>query len=64
MVVNKTVNIKTIEEHFKSVERNDGINDAFDDRYTQAKIAEYLNVSRSLISKLLKGRYSRLDPKK
>jgi len=56
--VNKTVNIKTIEEHFKSVERNDGINDAFDDGYTQAKIAEYLNVSRSLISKLLKGRYS------
>jgi REP element-mobilizing transposase RayT len=62
--VNKTVNIKTIEEHFKSVERNDGINDAFDDGYTQAKIAEYLNVSRSLISKLLKGRYPRLDPKK
>jgi REP element-mobilizing transposase RayT/predicted transcriptional regulator len=60
--VNKTVNVKTIEEHFKSVERNDGIKDAFDDGYTQAKIAAYLNVSRSLISKLLKGRYSTPDP--
>jgi REP element-mobilizing transposase RayT len=60
--VNKTVNVKTIEEHFKSVARNDGIKDAFDDGYTQAKIAIYLNVSRSLISKLLKGRYSTPDP--
>ena len=60
--VNKTVNVKTIEEHFVSVERNDGIKDAFDDGYTQAKIAAYLNVSRSLISKLLKGRYSTPDP--
>jgi REP element-mobilizing transposase RayT len=60
--VNKTVNVKTIEEHFKSVERNYGIKDAFDDGYTQAKIAAYLNVSRSLISKLLKGRYSTPDP--
>ena len=60
--VNKTVNVKTIEEHFISVERNDGIKDAFDDGYTQAKIAAYLNVSRSLISKLLKGRYSTPDP--
>jgi len=60
--VKKTVNIKILEEHFKEVERNTGIKDAFDDGYTQSKIAEYLNVSRSLISKLLKGRYSTPDP--
>jgi hypothetical protein len=60
--VKKTANVKTLQEHFESIERNDGIKNAFNDGYTQAKIAEYLNVSRSLISKLLKGRYSTPDP--
>jgi len=60
--VKKTANMTTLEEHFKVLERNDGIKDAFDDGYTQAKIAAYLGVSRSLISKLLKGRYSTPDP--
>jgi REP element-mobilizing transposase RayT len=47
--VKKTANVKTLQEHFESIERNDGIKNAFNDGYTQAKIAEYLNVSRSLI---------------
>jgi REP element-mobilizing transposase RayT len=60
--VKKTTNMKRMEEHFKEVERNVGIKSAFDDGYTQAKIATYLGVSRSLISKLLRGRYSTPDP--
>jgi len=60
--VKKIANMKTMKEHFKDVERNVGIKFAFDDGYTQAKIAAYLGVSRSLISKLLKGRYSTPDP--
>jgi len=53
---------KTLEEHFKDRVRNDAIADAFDDGYTQAKIAKYLNLSRSLISKILKNRDSTPDP--
>ncbi|HHD79431.1 MAG TPA: hypothetical protein ENK98_07360 [Epsilonproteobacteria bacterium] len=60
--VNKTAYIKTLDEHFENTERNEAIKNAFDDGYTQSKIAAYLNVSRSLISKLLKGRYSTPDP--
>ena len=58
----KTAYSKTLEEHFKGRVRNDAIADAFDDGYTQAKIAKYLNLSRSLISKILKSRDSTPDP--
>ncbi|ADV47113.1 REP-associated tyrosine transposase [Nitratifractor salsuginis] len=53
---------KSLEEHFKDAERNEAIRHALDDGYTQAKIAAYLGVSRSLVSKMLKGRYSTPDP--
>jgi len=60
--VNKTAYTKTLEEHFINVKRNTAIGNAFNDGYTQAKIALFLTVSRSLISKILKGRYSTPDP--
>jgi hypothetical protein len=53
---------KSLEEHFKDTERNEAIHKALEDGYTQAKIAAYLRVSRSLVSKILKGRYSTPDP--
>mgnify|MGYP000046918404 CR=1 FL=1 len=50
---------KAFEEHFSDVEskpeRNIAIINAYLDGYTQADIARYLNVSKSLISKVIKS---------
>ena len=57
---------QTLEEHFKDFktksERNAVIIDAINDGYTQAEIAKYLNVSRSMISKVVKSAYSTPEP--
>ncbi|MCD6433696.1 MAG: transposase [Sulfurimonas sp.] len=57
---------KTLKEHFNDYktksERNLIINDALADGYTQAEIAKHLNVSRSMISKVVKSGYSTPDP--
>ena len=49
---------KTLDEHFKDtnsiLERNRAMLKAIDDGYTQIALAKYLNVSRSLVSKVLK----------
>ena len=56
----KLYKLKTIEEHFNIYdiknERNDAIVNAIDDGYTQASIANYLGLSTSTISKILKKR--------
>jgi len=56
--VTKFVNEKTLEEHFVEYktlkERNAMILVALDDGYSQIAIANYLNVSRSLISKIVR----------
>ncbi|QOR62875.1 transposase [Sulfurovum sp. ST-21] len=58
--------LKTLEEHFRDSktrnERNISIINACDDGYTQAQIAKYLSLSRSLVSKIVKSRYSTPDP--
>ncbi len=54
--IQKIAYSKSLDEHFQNGERNTAIYNAFNDGYTQAKIASYLSVSRSLISKILKGR--------
>ncbi len=50
---------KTLDEHFTDVttrdERNRAVLNAYADSYTQKSIAEYLDVSTSLISKVLKS---------
>ena len=57
--VHKIAFSKTLEEHFKEVntlkERNEAIVQALEDGYTQIVLAKYLNVSRSLVSKVVKG---------
>jgi REP element-mobilizing transposase RayT len=57
---------KTLAEHFKEKEtiekRNSAIISAIKDGYTQAQIAKQLSVSRSLISKVIKGVFSTPDP--
>ena len=56
--VHKIAFSKTLDEHFKDVgsiaERNKAMVKAVDDGYTQIALAKYLNVSRSLVSKVLK----------
>ena len=51
---------KTLDEHFREAktikERNEAMAHALEDGYTQIALANYLNVSRSLVSKVLKGR--------
>jgi len=61
--VNRPAYLKTLEEHFENANRNDAIIKALDDGYTQAGVAKFLGVSRSLISKIVtKGGYSTPDP--
>jgi len=45
---------KSLEEYFKDFERNEAIKNAFEDGYTQAEIAKYIKLSRSMVSKILK----------
>ena len=56
--VNTIAFSKTLEEHFKEVntleERNEAMVQALNDGYTQIALAKYLNVSRSLVSKVVK----------
>ena len=51
--------IKTLNEHFKDVDskeqRNNSIFNSFYDGYTQVEIGNYLNLSKSSISKILKS---------
>ena len=61
--VNRPAYMKTVEEHFENANRNDAIIKALDDGYTQAGVAKFLGVSRSLISKIVtKDGYSTPDP--
>lgn len=62
--VNRPAYQKTLTEHFKNKERNDAIITALEDGYTQAKIAKYIGISRSLVCKIVKGSsvYSTPDP--
>lgn len=57
---------KTLDAHFKEAgtkaKRNSAIINALKDGYTQAKIAKQLGLSRSLISKVVKSKYSTPDP--
>ncbi|MFT7879193.1 MAG: transposase [Sulfurimonas sp.] len=53
--VNRPAYQKTLPEHFSSQNRNDAIMMALEDGYTQAKIAEFVGVSRSLVCKVVKG---------
>ncbi len=50
----KPVFQKTLKEHFENSNRNEAIKSVLKDGYTQAKIAHYLGVSRSLICKIVK----------
>ena len=59
--VNRPAYMKTIEEHFENANRNDAIMTALEDGYTQAGVAKFLGVSRSLVSKISSG-YSTPDP--
>jgi len=49
---------KSLDEHFKDTkskqERNSAILEALNDGYAQIEVAKYLNVSRSLVSKIVK----------
>ena len=51
---------KTLEEHFKEVttrlERNEAMLQALEDGYSQIALANHLNISRSLVSKTVKGK--------
>lgn len=56
--IRKLANEETLEEHFKAYktlkERNVIISEAIDDGYSQIAIAQHLNVSRSLVSKIMR----------
>ena len=57
VTVNKTNKLafsKTLKEHFQNQDRDKAIISALKDGYTQAQIAKYLNVSRSLVCKIVK----------
>ncbi len=61
--VNRPAYVKTLEEHFENANRNDAIMTALDDGYTQAGVAKFLGVSRSLVSKIVTSYgYSTPDP--
>ena len=50
---------KILEEHFKDADtiakRNEAMVEALEDGYTQGALAKHLNISRSLVSKVVKG---------
>lgn len=64
---NRPAYSKTLDEYFKEcdtkVKRNDVMQLALEDGYTQAEIAKYLKLSRSAISKIVKSGDSTPDPK-
>jgi len=52
--INRVAYSKTLTEHFKNSSREDAIKSALKDGYTQAQIARFLGVTRSLISQIVK----------
>jgi len=55
--VNRSAYQKTLKEHFAKQNRNNAIISALKDGYTQAKIAKFIGVFRSLVCKIVKERY-------
>ena len=57
--IHKVAFAKMLEEHFKDADtiakRNKAMIEALEDGYTQGALAQYLGVSRSLVSKVVKG---------
>ena len=53
--VNRPAYVKKMGEHFENSIRNDAIITALSDGYTQAEVAKFLGVSRSLVCKIVKG---------
>jgi len=53
--VNRVAYQKTLQEHFSNSNRNDAIMSALEDGYTQAKIAQFVGLSRSMVCKVVKG---------
>jgi len=53
--VNKPAYQKSLNEHFANKGRNDAIQSAIEDGYTQAEIAKFIGVSRSLVCKIVRG---------
>ncbi len=53
--VNRPAYQKMMKEHFEEKDRNDAVISALKDGYTQAKIAKFIGVSRSLVCKVVKG---------
>jgi REP element-mobilizing transposase RayT len=53
--VNRPAYQKILTEHFEKEDRNDAIISALKDGYTQAKIAKFIGVSRSLVCKIVKN---------
>ena len=45
-----------LKEHFEKQTRDDAIISVLKDGYTQAKIAKFIGVSRSLVCKIVKGK--------
>ena len=54
--VNRPAYQETLKEHFKKQDRDNAIISALKDGYTQAKIAKFIGVSRSLVCKIVKHR--------
>jgi REP element-mobilizing transposase RayT len=54
--INRPAYQKTLKEHFVKQDRDDAIISALKDGYTQAKIAKFIGVSRSLVCKIVKER--------
>ncbi|MEA3521840.1 MAG: transposase [Campylobacterota bacterium] len=52
--VNRPAYQKTLKKHFKNTQRDDAIMSALQDGYTQAKIAQFIGLSRSLVCKIVK----------
>jgi len=53
--VNRVAYQKTFQEHFENHKRDDAIIMALKDGYTQAKIAQFIGLSRSMVCKIIKG---------
>jgi len=54
--VNKPAYQKTLGEHFEKQDRDDAMLTSLRDGYTQASIAKFLGVSRSLVCKIVKDK--------
>jgi len=53
---NKPAYQKTLGEHFEKQNRDDAVLTSLRDGYTQASIAKFLGVSRSLVCKIVKDK--------